>query len=167
MKLSKNILILIGSYLGMLVLVCCTAQFLIPLTTESSGGDVLVNAGGTDDTAASVTEAPEDVPAGAAPSESGDTDSSAGGTETASGDRLEDPSGDAGADEPTYYLRSVKEEGSASAAVIGVYDEDGNLIRVLETPVLALPLSDRALLDVGIEVEGEEDLGELIEDFGG
>ena len=68
-------------------------------------------------------------------------------------------------EDATYYLRSVKEDGTVP--VIGVYDADGNLIRTLNTPIYALPVGDRTLLEVGIAVSDAEELADLIEDFGG
>ena len=165
MKLSKNILIVIGSYLGMLVLVFCTAQFLIPLTSGGEG-DLTVNAGVTEDVDAMWQET-EDVPMGGFTTDGADTDAAVVGTDRVPtvGDAMEDPDGEGNAE--VYCLRTFREAGSLTPAVIGVYDGEGNLLRTLETPVLALPAGDRALLDVGIEVSGEEALMDLIEDFGG
>lgn len=155
MKLSKNILIVLASYLGMLVLVSCTAQFLKPIgTAGETGTNASVNAGAEQ-------TGGDDVPAGARPEES------VAATEAEDTLANEDLQGSAGADMPTYVLRSVRSEGNDSLAVIGVYDENGTLLYALDTPVYALPVGDRALLEVGIEVSGDDALEDLIEDFGG
>lgn len=157
MKLPKNILILIASYLGMVVLICCVAQFLIPIS-KNANADVTVNAGDTEDPFVSPdlptagTAIPDDTDAGVK-----DTDADA--STTVQND-LEAPNDEP----PLYVLRTFKDAGGTA---IGVYDANGTLIETLDTPLYALPVGDRALLEVGIEVSSAEDLEDLIEDFGG
>ena len=179
MKFPKNMLILIGSYLGMLVLVCCVAQFLTPASVqtpkETGNADQAASADGKIPTAENVAQGEEEKEA----------DGDVLENERLENDRLEeeevgdvlenggmdDGDGDTpvngGADTPTYYLKSVKEEAGSAVPVIGVYDENGQLLETLDTPIYALPLGDRAMLEVGIAVTGREELSDLIEDFGG
>lgn len=168
MKFSKNILILLGSYLGILMLICCTAQFMTPLSSARSETDDGTLANGT-----SGAENGEDIPVAALPEEE-ESDAemlngSLGSQNAEDTDSLDVfLSEEESAEDvviPIYCLRTVKADGATAA--IGVYDEDGTLLRMLDTPLYALPASDRAMLDIGIEVSGDEDLDALIEDFGG
>ena len=160
------------SYLATAVLVCCIAQFLMPLTSPEHGA----NAENADDARPVDKTLGENDDA----SEVGGTPSSPDGDKETASVNTSRPSDDTdvflpeddetvGMDSPDapplYILRTVNS--GESNAVIGVYDADGTLLSTLETPVVALPLSDRALLEVGIEVSGDEDLNTLIEDFGG
>ena len=156
MKLSKHVLILLTSYLGMLALVAVTARLLVPLGGESASGQ---------GTAAGVTFPAEVTDAAAEESDA----ATVGQVEPPVTDAILDtaPETDvaAGEDGPVYCLRTVKEDGETP--VIGVYDADGNLLRTVDTPVYALPAGDRALLEGGIEIEGEDALSSLLEDFSG
>lgn len=49
---------------------------------------------------------------------------------------------------------------------IGVYTEDGYLIRLLEVSVDMLPAADRELLQKGIRVESWKELISLMQDYG-
>lgn len=50
---------------------------------------------------------------------------------------------------------------------IGIFDESGTLIKVLEVYVKILPEADKRMLDEGFEVIGEKQLNAIIEDYDG
>ena len=64
----------------------------------------------------------------------------------------------------TYCLRLIDE---GATDMVGVYDEDGILLRRVELPLVVLPEGDMMRLREGIIVETEEILAALIVDFGG
>ena len=64
----------------------------------------------------------------------------------------------------TYCLRLIDE---GATDMVGVYDEDGVLLRRVELPLAVLPEGDMMRLREGIIVETEEILAALIVDFGG
>ena len=178
MKFPKNMLILIGSYLGMLVLVCCVAQFLTPASVqtpkETGNADQAASANGQGATAGNGAGDEEMKEANGDVLESDLPEKDAGGNvlenelpENGEADDGGDTPVNGGADTPTYYLKSVKEEAGSAVPVIGVYDENGQLLETLDTPIYALPARDKAMLEVGIAVTGREELSDLIEDFGG
>ena len=154
MKLSKNILILFVSYIGMLVLVCCTAQLLAPLGAE---GEVTV-AGGAES---------GDVPAGLVPEETdGESASAPEMSETEETVGAELPESDASETEAVgYTVRTVTGEGSLP--VIAICDGEGTVLRYLDLSVSLLPRTDRAALAEGIAVPNDAALAALIEDLGG
>jgi hypothetical protein len=168
MKIPKNMLVLIGSYLGMLVLVCCVAQFLSPLSVsapkETGGKDHTTSAGNRHP-----TELPPTETVNGSLSDTEDAESAA--VTLPIRDEIENGKDDVPANGeaelPIYYLKSVHEEMSSAIPVIGVYDENGQLLETLDTPIYALPVGDKAKLEVGIAVTGREALEDLIEDFGG
>lgn len=159
MKLSKNILILFVSYIGMLVLVCCTAQLLAPLGAE---GEVTV-AGGAES---------GDVPAGLVPQETdGESASAPEMSETEETVGAELPESDASETDASeteavgYTVRTVTGEGNLP--VIAICDGEGTVLRYLDLSVSLLPRTDRAALAEGIAVPNDAALAALIEDLGG
>ena len=50
---------------------------------------------------------------------------------------------------------------------IGIFDESGTLIKVLEVYIKTLPEADKRMLDEGFEVIGEKQLNAIIEDYDG
>ncbi len=50
---------------------------------------------------------------------------------------------------------------------IGVFSEDGTLVRSIDVYVKTLPEADRRLLREGIEIMGKQALDELIQDYDG
>lgn len=156
MKLSKHVLILLTSYLGMLALVAVTARLLVPLGGENASGK---------ETAAGVTLPAEVTDAAAEESDAATVGQVDPPVTDAVLDTAPETDAAAGEEPPVYCLRTVKEDGETP--VIGVYDADGNLLRTVDTPVYALPAGDRALLEVGIEIEGEDALSSMLEDFSG
>lgn len=50
---------------------------------------------------------------------------------------------------------------------IGIFDESGTLIKVLEVYVKTLPEADKRMLDEGFEIMGEKQLNAIIEDYDG
>ena len=72
------------------------------------------------------------------------------------------PSEDVDAD-VLYDVFCLRESGGR----IGVYTDEGYLIRTLEVNVATLPESDRERLSVGIAVNSWRELISLIEDFEG
>lgn len=164
MKLSKNILILFGSYLGAFALVAMIGRLAVSLDGGSApaGNEVLA---GSELPADVQDTADTDLPVAVTPDTDNDTPTAGtgDGTETPETDGSGEPT-----EEPTlYFLRTVTTEDGAATNVIGVYSADGELLDALSTPVFALPASDRALLADGIEVIGDEALAALLEDFGG
>ncbi|MBR2908301.1 MAG: hypothetical protein IKC26_09735 [Clostridia bacterium] len=163
MKLSKNILILFGSYLGAIALVALVGRFTVSLgtgNTDAPSADLPVDGDVTLDT---------DIPVAVQPGTDTDSGSDTEGEGTDAG--TERPDGGAETDKaetPTvYYVKTVKSEDGKTSGVIGVYSADGALLDLLSTPAFALPQSDRTLLDSGIEVIGDEALAAILEDFGG
>ncbi len=154
MKLSKNILILFVSYIGMLVLVCCTAQLLAPLGAE---GEVTV-AGGAES---------GDIPAGLVPEETdGESASAPEMSETEETVGAELPESDASETEAVgYTVRTVTGEGNLP--VIAICNGEGTVLRYLDLSVSLLPRTDRAALEAGIAVPNDAALAALIEDLGG
>ena len=62
--------------------------------------------------------------------------------------------------ESTWIVREHEEK-------IGIFTEDGVLLRVLDVYTKTLPRADRSLLREGIAVSSRQDLYALMEDFGG
>lgn len=60
-------------------------------------------------------------------------------------------------------LYTVREIGGR----IGIFNENGALVRTVNVPVATLPRTDRQQLAVGITIHSEEELQALIEDFSG
>ena len=161
MKLTKNTVILLASYLGMLALVCVTARLLIPVGnvrgTDGESAGRLEATGEVTDAVVGETDA---VTVGRIPE--GETAPETG----ASGDGDGAVTDAAGTETGTLYcVRAVSEDGGVP--VIGIYDADGNLLRTLDTPIYALPSGDRAILESGLTLEGEDALSSLLEDLGG
>lgn len=50
---------------------------------------------------------------------------------------------------------------------IGIFDESGTLIKVLEVYVKILPEADKRMLEEGFEIVGEKQLNAIIEDYDG
>ncbi len=50
---------------------------------------------------------------------------------------------------------------------IGIFLQDGTLVRVLDVYVKTLPEADERLLKEGIEIIGKKQLNEIIQDYGG
>ena len=50
---------------------------------------------------------------------------------------------------------------------IGIFDESGTLIKVLEVYVKTLPEADKRMLEEGFEIVGEKQLNAIIEDYDG
>lgn len=50
---------------------------------------------------------------------------------------------------------------------IGIFDENGTLIKVLEVYVKTLPEADKRILEEGFDVVGEKQLNSIIEDYDG
>ena len=50
---------------------------------------------------------------------------------------------------------------------IGVYTPNNTLIHILDIPVLSLPTADRRMLAEGISISSEQELNEIIQDYGG
>lgn len=161
MKLSRNIMILFGSYLGAVALVAMVGRF-----TVSPLGNKEDVPSGEQDVFVDVTDPAEtDLPVAVTPD--GETDAPTVETngETDIPETDETP---AEPEKPTvYYLKTVTGEDGTGTNAIGVYNADGALLDVLSTPAFALPSSDRALLENGIEVVGDEALAAVLEDFGG
>ena len=63
-----------------------------------------------------------------------------------------------------YCLRLIAE---GAVDMVGVYDEDGVLLRQVELPLAVLPEEDMVRLREGIKVKNEMALTALIIDFGG
>lgn len=61
----------------------------------------------------------------------------------------------------TKYM--IKETGG----VIGIYDENGTLIRKINVPVITLPKAEQIKLLSGIKIGSESELYGLIEDYEG
>ena len=172
MKLTKNIMILFGSYLGAVALVSCIGQFLHSVGGEStptfkddpSGSDCTAGVLESDENDAPAAVTTDDVSVDGSSNSTSDTkkpdQGNGDGSETGNeGDRLEN-------EKEIYYLRMVKGEDGSETHAIGVYDDSGKLIDLLDTPAFALPAKDRELLSVGIRVEGEEALRAIVEDLG-
>lgn len=66
---------------------------------------------------------------------------------------------DTTAQESTWVVREHEEK-------IGVFSEDGVLLRVVDVYTKTLPRADRVLLREGIAVTSRQDLYALMEDFG-
>ena len=49
--------------------------------------------------------------------------------------------------------------------MIGIFSESGVLLEIIDTPIIALPQSDRDKLRVGITVRDESELSSLREDY--
>ena len=63
-------------------------------------------------------------------------------------------------EETTWVVREHEEK-------IGIFSEDGVLLRVVDVYTKTLPKADRVLLREGIAVSSRQDLYALMEDFGG
>ena len=50
---------------------------------------------------------------------------------------------------------------------IGIYDQNGSLVRTLNVPVATLPRADREQLAMGITLTSQQELNALIEDYSG
>lgn len=164
MKLPKNILILLGSYLGAIALVCCIARFTVSLDADSvSAGNQMPD--GTDVPVDVLVSDTDDIPTVADPDETdaSERDEDGEDDEAADGNGVNEESAEAAS---VYYLRTVASESGTASNTIGVYDADGMLLEVLDTPVFALPSADRERLAVGIEVQGDEALAQILEDLG-
>ena len=48
---------------------------------------------------------------------------------------------------------------------IGVFSESGDLLEIIDTPIIALPQSDRDKLSLGITVRNESELSSFREDY--
>jgi hypothetical protein len=73
-----------------------------------------------------------------------------------SGNAMKDPSSE---DDGQYYIvREYK-------GYIGVFDNEGGLIREENIAVSVLPAPDRQDLEIGIRVDSEKELNELLEDL--
>ena len=172
MKLTKNIMILFGSYLGAIALVSCVGQFLHSVSGESVPA-IKDDPNGGDYTAGVLDSEKNDIPA-AVTTDDTSVDESLGSTEdTKEPDQGAGSSVDTGEGEDRlengkeiYYIRTVTGDGGTETHAIGVYDDSGKLLDVLDTPVFALPAKDRDLLSVGIRVEGDEELHAILEDLG-
>ena len=152
MKISKNMFLVLASYVGTLVLVASAALLSLPLGGGSEGdGEVTVGGFGG-----------EEILAGETVGESTTAFPETLGEESVY-ESDEPPAPSVGA--AAYSVRTVTEEGEIP--VIAVYDGDGNLLRVLDVLPTALPLADQAALIEGITVSGEEALLGLVEDLGG
>ena len=66
---------------------------------------------------------------------------------------------DAPQNESTWIVREYEEK-------IGIFSEDGVLLRVVDVYTKTLPRADRSLLREGIAVSSWQDLYALMEDFG-
>ena len=60
----------------------------------------------------------------------------------------------------SYILRET--EGK-----IGIYTPNNTLIKILDISVLSLPLADRQMLSEGISISTEQDLLNILQDYGG
>ena len=49
--------------------------------------------------------------------------------------------------------------------MIGIFSERGELLEMIDTPIIALPQSDRERLHTGITVKDEKELSSLREDY--
>lgn len=172
MRLTKNILILFGSYLGAVLLVTCvgrlTHSVVAPSVDEGGTGDAAalgtVEPDGGEDLFASLTEGIETdrgTSSLAPPSDGGTVSGTDAGASDGT-DQQDAPS----AGHEVYVVRTVEAE-EGGAYEIGVFDESGRLVDVLDTPAFALPARDREALSVGIRVEGREALLDLLESLEG
>ena len=66
-------------------------------------------------------------------------------------------------DPPTVTVYTVREH----MGKIGVFSDDGTLIRVIDVYVKTLPESDRRMLKEGFEVIGKTQLNKIVEDYDG
>lgn len=49
--------------------------------------------------------------------------------------------------------------------IIGIFSESGDLLEIIETPIVSLPKKDREKLLIGININGERELSSLREDY--
>ncbi len=168
MKLTKNIMILFGSYLGAVALVSCIGQLSHPFSGAFAPADP-EGAGNGDCTVGAVDTEEEDIPAAIVTEDSVADSSKEEPIDTKEPSGSGDAAGDGARPEgprETYSVRTVRDESGAATHAIGVYDGEGKLLDLLDTPVFALPEKDREMLKSGIEVEGKEALAALLEDLG-
>lgn len=85
--------------------------------------------------------------------------------------RLEVPE-QAGTEEKQESLPTVKEEPTkqeyricAVDRVIGVYNENGELLRILDVPIDSLPNADRELLQTGIQADSWQAVESYLQDY--
>ncbi len=71
-----------------------------------------------------------------------------------------EPEEDMTTEESTWVVREYEEK-------IGIFSEDGALLRVVDVYTKTLPRADRVLLREGIAVSSRQDLYALMEDYGG
>ena len=152
MKISKNMFLVLASYVGTMVLVASAALLSLPLRGASEGDGEITVGGGYGD----------ELLFGDTASESASRDPETEWIDSVY-ESEEPPVTDVAL--AAYSVRTVVEEGESP--VIVVYDGDGNLLRVLDTSPTSLPLSDQAALAGGITVSGEAALLGLLEDLGG
>ena len=58
-------------------------------------------------------------------------------------------------------IYTVKEH----SGIIGIFDQEGALVRVIEVYTKTLPEADRRLLGEGFEIVGDDQLNSIIEDY--
>ena len=81
---------------------------------------------------------------------------------------------------PVYYETSIESESEelfeeeknmynirAYEGKIGIFSEEGKLLKILEVYIKTLPEADREMLEKGFYVIGEDDLHAIIEDYTG
>ncbi len=85
--------------------------------------------------------------------------------------RLEVPE-QAGTEDKQESLPTVKEEPTkqeyricAVDRVIGVYNENGELLRILDIPIDSLPSSDRKMLQTGIQADSWQAVESYLQDY--
>ncbi len=60
-----------------------------------------------------------------------------------------------------YSIYTVREH----RGIIGIFSESGDLLEIIDTPIVALPQKDQEKLRIGITVSGERELSSLREDY--
>lgn len=72
-----------------------------------------------------------------------------------------------GEDRPDMTEKNTKMTVRSYNGVIGVFDEDGRLIEVIDVYVKTLPETDRRLLEEGFTINSMKQLASIIEDYTG
>lgn len=75
-------------------------------------------------------------------------------------DEIKEPETETADKEKIYIVREHMDK-------IGIFDESGTLIKVLEVYVKTLPEADKRMLEEGFEVVGKKQLNAIIEDYDG
>ncbi len=75
-------------------------------------------------------------------------------------DEIKEPETETADKEKIYIVREHMDK-------IGIFDESGTLIKVLEVYVKTLPEADKRMLEEGFEIVGEKQLNAIIEDYDG